>query len=279
MRLSIAIVNWNTSDLLEKCLESIRANDFEFEVVVVDNASDDFDLDSLLARFPEVKFIRNAENKGYAQGNNQAIGASVGDYILLLNPDVELRPGALQALVSFMESHPEAGAAGCRLERPDGRVEQSCRGFPTPMAIAAEYLGLSSLFPKWLGAYRMVGFQYDQEREVDQPMGSCLIMSRRAVDDVGAFDPQFPIFFNEVDWLMRAKNKGWKVYFTPSAEAIHLGGASTRQVRDKMRVESHRSLLRFYRKHYGRGIGYMLVAAAVYINMYVIHKPGKELRN
>jgi GT2 family glycosyltransferase len=279
MRLSIAIVNWNTTALLEKCVESIRTNGFECEIIVVDNASEDFDADNFAAKFPEVKIIRNTENVGYASGNNQAIESSSGEYILLLNPDVELKPGALKALVEFMDAHPDAAAAGCRLVKPDGRIERSCRGFPTPGAVAAEYLGLSRLFPRRFGSYRMVDFAYDQEAEVDQPMGSCLILSRKAVDQVGVFDPQFPIFFNEVDWCLRAKKVEWKVHFTPSAEAVHLGAASTSQVADKMRVESHRSLLRFYRKHYGRGIGYLFVALATYINMHVIRKPGKELRD
>lgn len=279
MRLSIAIVNWNTTALLEKCVESIRANGFECEIIVVDNASSDFSAVIFTAKFPEVKTIRNTENVGYAMGNNQAIEASSGDYILLLNPDVELKPGALKALVEFMDAHPDAAAAGCRLTKPDGQIERSCRGFPTPGAVAAEYLGLSKLFPHRFGSYRMVDFTYDREAEVDQPMGSCLILSRKAVEQVGVFDSQFPIFFNEVDWCLRAKKNGWKVYFTPSAEVVHVGAASTSQVADKMRVESHRSLLRFYRKHYGRGIGYLFVTIAAYLNMYLIRKPGKELRD
>lgn len=279
MRLSIAIVNWNTTALLEKCVESIRANDFECQVIVVDNASDDFDFDAFTLRFPEVEVIRNTENVGYAGGNNQAIEASSGEYILLLNPDVELRQGALKALVEFMDTHQDAAAAGCRLVRPDGSIDRSCRGFPTPGAVAAEYLGLSKLFPRRFGGYRMLDFGYDQEAEVDQPMGSCLILSRRAIEQIGVFDPQFPIFFNEVDWCFRAKKNGWKIYFTPSAEAVHVGAASTSQVAAKMRAESHHSLLRFYRKHYGRGIGYLFIAFAAYMNMYFIRKPGKELKD
>lgn len=279
MRLSIAIVNWNTTALLKKCLESIRENGFECEVIVVDNASEDFDAETFAAKYPEVKIIRNTENAGYALGNNQANEASSGDYILLLNPDVELKFGALQALVEFMDAHPDAAATGCRLIKSDGRIERSCRGFPTPGAVAAEYLGLSRLFPRRFGGYRMTDFTYDHEVEVDQPMGSCLILSRKAVEQIGVFDTQFPIFFNEVDWCLRAKKCGWKVYFTPSAEVVHVGAASTSQAADKMRVESHRSLLRFYRKHYGRGIGYVFIALAAYMNMYLIRKPGKELRD
>ncbi|MBI2844035.1 MAG: glycosyltransferase family 2 protein [Armatimonadetes bacterium] len=273
VRLSIAIVNWNTSSLLEACLNSIyrRAPGFGFEVIVVDNASADFDADAFRARFPDARFIQNDSNLGYAKGNNQAIEGSSGDYILLLNPDTEVTSGALERLVEFMESHSDAAAAGCRLVRPDGSVERSCRSFPDPAKVCFEFLGLSRLFPRSrvFGAYRMTWFGYDREIEVDQPMGSCLIISRKAIDEIGLIDEDFPIFFNEVDWLYRAKAGGWKVYFTPAAEVIHHGGASTKQLRRRMRKESHKSLAKFYEKHYRHRLFspvYWLILAAIRVN-------------
>lgn len=254
MRLSIIIVNWNTSKLLETCLESIYRNPpaFNFEVVVVDNASSDFNPKEMAEKFKQTVFIVNSENLGYAEGNNQAIKAVSGDYVLLLNPDTEVKNDALTVLVEFMEAHPEAAAAGCRLVRPDGTIDRSCRGFPEPGPVAAEFFGLSRLFPnsRKLGAYRMTWFDYNEEVSVDQPMGSCLILNRKTINEIGVFDQDFPIFFNEVDWCYRAKQARWQIYFTPSAEIIHHGGGSTKQVRREMRRESHRSLIRFYRKHY-----------------------------
>ncbi len=255
MRLSIAIVNWNTTDLLQGCLRSIAAHPpaVEYEIIVVDNASDDFREKLFRIRFPDVKLIANAANEGYAKGNNQAISQSVGAYVLLLNPDTEVTEGAIENLLEFVEIHEDAAAVGARLLRPDGTVERSVRGFPYPAAIACEYLGLSRLFPRnaAIGRYRMSGFSYARDAEVDQPMGSCLMLSKRAIEDVGLFDESFPIFFNEVDWLYRAKQKGWKVFFTPRATVIHYGGASTSQVdRRKMIRESHDSLIKFYRKHF-----------------------------
>ncbi|OFX18130.1 MAG: hypothetical protein A2Z18_04220 [Armatimonadetes bacterium RBG_16_58_9] len=255
MRLSIAIVNWNTNDLLESCIRSIEKYHptAAYEIIVVDNASEDFDYQKFSGQFPQVKFMANEENAGYARANNQALEASAGDYVLLLNPDTEVTENALEHLLRFMESHEGAAAAGCRLVRPTGEVEQSVRSFPAPGPIAWEFLGLSRLFPKsrTFGAYRMTYFDYDTEARVDQPMGSCLILSRRAIDKVGLMDEQFPIFFNEVDWLYRAKQTGYEVYFTPDATVIHHGAASTKQAgRRKMARESHDSLLRFYAKHY-----------------------------
>jgi len=254
MRLSIAIVNWNTSGLLESCLDSIYRNmpPFEFEVIVVDNGSDDFYESRFRGRFPSVKFIRNNNNIGYAAGNNQAILAAKGEYILLLNPDTELLSGTLESLVKFMDEHTDAAAAGCRLVKPNGMVDRSVRSFPDPWAISADFLFLSRLFPKsrLFGRYRMTWFNYDEDTEVDQPMGSCLILRGKAVKQIGVMDEQFPIFFNDVDWCYRAKQAGWKIYFTCSAEVVHHGGASTRQIKKQMIHESHKSLIDFYRKHY-----------------------------
>ncbi len=273
MDLSIVAVNWNTKDYLRRCLSAIRADppDRELEVIVIDNASADGSAEMVRQEFAEVQLIENRENTGYARGNNQGIEASQGRYVLLLNPDVEVSPGTLDALVEFAEAHPDAAAVGCRLVGPDGRVERSCRSFPDPLAVLFEYAKLSRLFPKsrLFGRYRMTYFDYASEAEVDQPMGSCLLMSRAALHDVGLFDEQFPIFFNEVDWCYRAKQKGWKVYFTPAAEVIHVGGASTRQRRPAMIRESHRAMREFYEKHYRRslpGLAYRLIVAAMSIN-------------
>ncbi len=254
MRLSIAIINWNTSRLLEGCLDSIFRNAprFEFEIIVVDNNSGDFEEDVFRSRFPTVRLIRNSSNIGYAAANNQAINECKGEYVLLLNPDTEALPGAIESLVSFMDNHADAAAAGCRLIKPNGAVDRSIRSFPDPWAIASDFLFLSRLFPKSrvFGRYRMTWFEYDKDIEVDQPMGSCLIIRRDAIKQVGLMDEQFPIFFNDVDWCYRARQAGWKIYFTCSAEFIHYGGASTKQIRKQMIHESHQSLIRFYQKHY-----------------------------
>jgi len=270
MNLSIVIVNWNTRERLAGCLESIRADPPESgcEVIVVDNASSDGSAEMVGERFPEVILIENAENLGYAKGNNQAIERSGGKYILLLNPDTELRSGALDVLIRFARNHPDVAAVGCRLVGQDGTVQKSCRSFPRPLPILFEYLRLSRLGGVF-GAYRMTHFDYAHEAEVDQPMGSCLLISRKALDDIGKFDEDFPIFFNEVDWCYRAKQKGWKVYFTPEAEIVHYGAASTKQVRAEMVKESHKSLRKFYDKHYKGEIPapvYGIMTAAIAVN-------------
>lgn len=277
MQLSIIIVNWNTTGLLTALLKSIErhAPSCEHEVIVVDNASDDFDEQAFKSEFPLVRLIANSTNNGYARGNNQALALAKGDYVLLLNPDTEVTEGAIDSLLTFMTSHPDAAAAGAKLIRPDGTIDRSVRSFPYPGAIAWEFLGLSKLFPnsRAFGAYRMTYFNYDKVAEVDQPMGSCLILSRSALDETGVFDEQFPIFFNEVDWLYRARTQGYKIYFTPDATVIHHGAAGTRQAgKRKMTCESHKSLLRFYNKHFKGKIAapvYWLTYTCIRISMGV----------
>ena len=253
-RLSIAIVNWNTRDLLLDALAGIYASSppFAFEVIVVDNASTDGSAAAIAERFPQVVLVANADNSGYARGNNQAIERARAAYILLLNPDVLLPPDALERVVAFMEEHPDAGALGVRQIHPDGRLQRSVRGFPTPPAVLWELMGLSRLLPKSrsFGAYRMTWFDYAHVAEVDQPMGTFLLIRRAALAQVGPLDEAFPIFFNEVDWCLRCRRAGWKIYFTPDVEIVHYGGASTVQVGAAMAWESRRGLLRFYAKHY-----------------------------
>lgn len=254
MKLSIVIVNWNTRDYLLGALRTIYSAPppFAFETIVVDNASADGSAEAVRREFPGVTLLANDRNAGYAAGNNQGIAAATGDYVLLLNPDVEVPPGALEGAVRIAERTPRLGALGVRQLNPDGAVQPSVRGFPTPANVLCEALGLSRIFPRSrrLAAYRMRWFGYDREADVDQPMGTFLLIPRPALEDVGLLDERFPIFFNEVDWCYRARQRGWRIVFTPEVWITHYGGGSTRQVAPAMAWESRRGLLDFYRKHY-----------------------------
>jgi GT2 family glycosyltransferase len=221
-------------------------------VVVVDNASRDGSAEMVRTQFPEVELVEPGRNTGYAAGNNLGLQAASDPYILLLNPDTELQPGVIDILSDFLDRHPRAAVAAPQLFSPDGSIQRSCRSFPTPASIAAELTGLSRAaryFPA-LGAYRMTDWPHDSERPVDQPMGSCLLMRREAIDAVGLMDERFPLFFNEVDWLYRVKAAGWEIWFTPKARVLHHLGGSTRQIRIRAAWLSHTGLHMFYWKHY-----------------------------
>lgn len=253
-KLSVVIVNWNTRQMLLDALASIYSAPppFPFEVFVIDNASKDGSAEAVANAYPQVLLMANRDNKGYAEGNNQGIERAQGEFILLLNPDVILPEGGLQKAVAFLEADPKAGALGVKQVHPNGELQRSVRGFPSPLAIWWELIGFSRIFSSspFFGAYRMTWFPYDRVAEVDQPMGTFLMMRRAVVEQIGGLDLAFPIFFNEVDWCLRCKRLGWKIYFTPEVEIIHYGGASTSQVGAAMAWESRRGLLRFYAKHY-----------------------------
>ncbi len=274
MRLSVCIVNWNTQGYLRECLtalESYPPLGQEMEVIVVDNASTDGSAGMVAAEFPGAVLIASSVNLGYAEGNNLTLARATGDALLLLNPDVIVHPESLTRAAGFAAAHPGIAAFGCRLVGTDGKTQSSLRSFPDPGPVLWEYLGFSRLFPhsRLFGTYRMTWFDYESSIEADQPMGSFLWISRSAYDAVGGLDPQFPIFFNEVDWCWRAKRgHGLPIWYTPDVVVTHYGGGSTRQVKASMVRESHRSLLRFYDKHYQRIAPPMkwLIRTAVLLN-------------
>ncbi|MFN3689562.1 MAG: glycosyltransferase family 2 protein [Fimbriimonadales bacterium] len=265
--LSICIVNWNTRDLLRACLRSIyRYPPPEpFEVIVVDNASADGSAAMVTREFPQATLISNTANLGYAHGNNQALQRAQGEFVLLLNPDTEVFETTLGNALAFLRAHPEAGAIGAKQLFPDGRVQPSIRGFPTPANLLFEITGLARLFPRSrrLGGYRMRWFTYATLAEVDQPMATFLMTRRAVIEQVGLMDEAFPLFFNDVDWCYRIKQAGWKIYFVPEVQILHHGGASTRQVRLSAIRESHRALEAFYRKHYRAQLNPLLYALCI----------------
>lgn len=267
--LSVLIVNWNTRDLLRACLRSLRAFPSRLEpmeIVVVDNASTDGSAEMVRTEFPEAILIANPKNAGYARGNNLAFERATGELLLTLNPDTETREGTLDGAIDALRRHSEAGAVAVRLVGTDGETQRSVRGFPTLLNIAGDVLKVGR-------GYRLPDFDYDMEGPAPQPMGTFLLFRREALEDpLRPFDESFPIFFNEVDLLKRLHDRGWATIYTPRASLLHHGGESTKQVRKAMIWESHRSLVRYLRKHSGTGLRALalpLLAFAVYLAAFV----------
>lgn len=253
MALSIIVVTWNSQEFIRNCLDSIflSGGNFSSEVIVVDNASSDQTTKIVEELYPQVNLIQNKKNLGYAKANNQGIEVATGEHILLLNPDTQVLEDALSLMCEFMEENPKIGALGPKLLNPDKSVQLSCREFPTFSTLVWEFLGLSRLFPKSkvFGKWKMGYFDFDEPREVDQPMGSCLMLRRETLEDVGVFDENFVMFFNDVDLCYRIKKSGWKIYFYPEAKVIHHKGASTRKAKAKMIWLSHLAFYKFFKKH------------------------------
>jgi GT2 family glycosyltransferase len=229
----------------------VSAGNLSLEIIVVDNNS--FDKTGRIVEqfYPQVNLIQNKKNLGYAKANNQGIEEVRGEYILLLNPDTQVLEDALSLMYEFMEENPKIGALGPKLLNPDKSVQASCREFPTFSTLVWEFSGLSRLFPKSkiFGRWKMGYFDFDKPREVDQPMGSCLMLRRKTLDDVGIFDENFGMFFNDVDLCFRIKKRGWKIYFYPEAKVIHHKGASTKKAKAKMIWLSHLAFYEFFKKH------------------------------
>lgn len=272
MRLSVIVVSWNVSKLLDKCLTTLKRDleGIESEVFVVDNASADDSVELVRRNHSWVKLIANDENLGFAKANNQAMKLSSGDYVLLLNPDTEVLPNAIPHLIAFLEANQKAGIVAPQLINSDGSIQRSCRAFPTFAAMLYELIGLSKLFPQnpTFGAYKMLDFDHNEMREVDQPEGACLMLRRKVIDEVGVLDDGFFMLFEEVDWCYRIKQAGWQIWFDPQAKVIHHYGQSIKQVKARMILSSHRGLYRFWSKHYAGGRWYL--HAFVYAGLMVL---------
>ncbi len=264
MKLSICIVNWNVSSLLEKCINSIIENRpaHDFEINIVDNASRDSSVDMIRNVFAQeiksgiVNLIQNKENVGFSAGNNQAIAISKGAYILLLNPDTEVTKNSINILTEFLDKNIEAAIIAPKLLNSDGSLQRSCMGFPTFGAMAMRQTFLEALWPSnpFTKKYMMSDFKYNMTSEVDQPMGAALLIRKESLDKVGVFDESSFMFFDEVDLCKRLKDKGWKIFFTPAAEVIHHGGKSVKKW-GNFNLSKHwtRSRNIFFKKHYGHG--------------------------
>lgn len=251
MKLSIIVVNWNTCEYLRDCLASVYANppSCDFEVWVVDNNSRDDSRHMVKDRFPQVNLISNGQNVGFARANNQAIRQSNGQYVLLLNSDTKVKPGALDALMTFADENPQAGAVGAQILNADGTLQISC--YPAPTLSRELWYLLHLDYLRAYGEYRMETWNPCEPRPVDILLGACLLLRRAALDEVGLLDEDFFMYSEEVDLCYRLKGKGWQIFWAPQAKIIHYGGQSTTQVAAKMFVQLYRSKVMFFRKHYG----------------------------
>jgi N-acetylglucosaminyl-diphospho-decaprenol L-rhamnosyltransferase len=243
---SVVVVTYDALPWIDRCLASVDG----YETVVVDNGSTDGTAERVRERHPEVQILER-ENRGLAAGWNAGIAATDKQYVFLLNADAWLADdGSLDALVDVAEAHQRAAVIGPRLRFPDGRVQRSVRGFPTPWRIATEYLFLRKLAPRSraLNAFYAGGFDHAHERRADFVMGAAMLVRRAAIDEVGPLDEDFFLFSEETDWCYRFAQAGWDVLFTPQAEVVHVSGAVHGGRMFKENVRGH---LRFLLKHHG----------------------------
>lgn len=267
--LSIVIVNWNAGQYLAQCLESIRSSSahLRIETVVVDNASTDNALEGIERQFPEAVFIHNPSNVGFARANNVGFEKCNGRSILLLNPDSVICDNALSRMLDVLDSHQEYGAVGCKILNGSGEIDfNGGRSTPTIAREITSRLRLSKLARGWPPASStlMEHWDHSTSRQVEVLSGACMMARRKVLELVGGMDPHFFLYGEDVDYCVRMRKAGFKIYYCADATIVHYGAKSTTPVEGAMKLEGVKSLRYFYRKHGGAiaGIGYDLVLAS-----------------
>ncbi len=251
--LSITICSWNTEDDLRICLESLQAvrNEANFEVIVVENNSQDGSPDLVKNKFPWVTLFEMSQNVGFTGGQNYAIEHRRGRHVMMLNSDTIVHEGAIAKLMEYAEAHPEAGMIGPRLLNSDGSLQFSCRRFPNPVAALFRNTPIGRLFPKnrFTRDYLMQDWDHSKEREVDWVSGAALFAREDVIDKIGILDPDYFMFCEDVDWCWRCGRAGYKVMYLPDSVITHAIGRSTDKAPNRMIGRFHSSMYRFYKKN------------------------------
>ncbi len=259
MDLSISIVNWNTCELTSDCIRSIYENtlDTAFEIIVVDNASDDGSVEAFRREFPEVNVIANEENVGFAKANNQAYEKSQGKYFVLLNSDTLCHEGALDVMAKYMDQHPEVGICGPLVLNSDGSLQYSWAKFPS---VASEALGTLDRRVASAGKLPVTSEEVIEigDFAVDWIGGACMTIRSGALDEVGLMDDSLFMYSEETDWCMRFACAGWRIHVVPDSAITHFGGSSSSKVRVETLKRLADSKLKFFRKHFGAGSAFIL---------------------
>lgn len=280
--ISICIVTYKARDYLRECLVSIEENTqlIQYEVIVVDNGSQDGTKELLEIEFPEVQFIENDTNVGFTRPMNQAMQVSNGRYLLQLNPDSVVLPDALEKMVNFMDECPEVGICGPKVLNRDLTLQKSCRrGESRPWAVLSYFLGLAQLFPdrKYFGEYQMSYMDEDEIHPVAGVAGSCMLIRRDVILQIGYLDERFFAYQEDADICFRTREVGWKVYYYPEAHIIHYGGQGGSRVHPYRSIyEWHKSYWLYYRKNLAKDyfflfnwFYYMLMLIKMLISLFL----------
>jgi len=253
---SIIIVAWNVKDFVHNCLKSVyeQTKGITFEVIYVDNGSEDGSVDMVTKEFPEVRIIKNEKNEGFTKANNQGIQISKGRYVLLLNSDTIVLDNAITKTVKFADSHPEAAVVGCKVLNSDSTLQRNCFMYPSilNMLLSAIYLHKFFSKSKFFGRERMTWWDFNDVREVETVGGCFSLVRRKAIDQVGLMDETYFVYGDDPDWCYRFKKSGWKIIFTPNGQIIHYDGQNTQSMTRKFFWQLNGSRLIFMKIHKSR---------------------------
>lgn len=257
--LSIIIVNYNVKEFLQNLISSVlkAGQKIKYEIIIVDNASDDGSVEFLREKFPDIKLIINEKNLGFSKANNAGLSIAKGKYILLLNPDTIVQEDTFERMIDFFEQSPDAGMVGCKILNPDGTLQLSCRrSFPGPWTSFCKVTGLSNLFPnnKLFARYNLTYLDENQTYEVDAISGSFMMIKRETYEKVGNLDEQFFMYGEDLDWCYRVQKEGYKVYYVHDTQIIHYKGESTKRSSIDETKIFYNAMHLFVKKHFANSL-------------------------
>ena len=282
LKLSVIIVNFNSEKFLLECLKSIEKSSLpmdNFEVIVIDNASNDNSMISVPQKFPAVKFIKLEHNIGFARANNLAIKKARGEYILILNPDTVIPSATFKTILKFLDKNPQTAVVTARLNLADGTLDDAChRGFPTPWNAFCYFSGFASLFPnsRIFNGYHLGFTDLNKVHEIDSCVGAFMMVRKSAGTACGWFDESYFWYGEDLDFCYRVKKMGWQIIYLPQASITHYKGVSSglkkhslhlssADLETKIRATRARfEVMRiFYHKHYQKGF-YKLLTPLIF---------------
>jgi len=284
MDLTTIIVNYNTANLLPKCITALRdaTSNISNEILIVDNASKDESVALLQRDFLDCTLIFNDKNVGFGRANNQCVPLITGRYVLLLNTDAFVSDCTVEKTIQYMEENPKCGVLGVKLLGRDGELQPSCRYFPTVWNVFLRSTGLQGFF-KVTQAVDDMGWAHDVVRQCDWVPGCYYLIRREVIEQVGLFDPQYFLYYEEVDHCFAVKKAGWKVCFFADTSVVHIGGESAKSLGnltagrqfDILQIESE---LLYFRKNHGRMVVFCHLLLVTLLDMVNVAKKALKLK-
>lgn len=275
MQISIIIVNYNSGEFLGRCLDSLVRSSGSCEIIVIDNCSQDESIalaGKKISAHERVKFVINEQNLGFAAACNIGVRVATGENLLFLNPDCQVQADALAVMARFLADNPAVGMVGGLVRNNDGSFQPTCcRKIPTPFSVCREIIGKNDK-ARW---------PLDSPVEVEAISGACMMVRRGAMEEVGLLDDNYFLHCEDLDWCLRFKQKGWRIFMVPEARIIHEKGVCSRKTPLLVEWHKHQGMVLFNRKHhkkmYSRYV-YPLMIAGIWLHFIVI-TPAKIIRN
>lgn len=265
---SVVMVNYNTREMtlaaIEALKRSVRDPDFTMEIVLVDNASSDGSVEAIRERFPDVRLVPSEVNLGFGVGNNHGAAVARGKALFMLNSDTEAEPGAVETLFEYLNRDPKRGVAGAYLEYPDGTRQPSILRFPTVWRIFCVFFWLDRIPHRFFSGMFDLGADPAQEGEIEVAHGAAMMVRRNVFEEVGGFDPDFFMYFEECDLCRRIAERGYTVGYTPKSRIVHFEGASSRERPWWFFRVLRESRMIYARKHFGP-LGRLAVVVIVHL--------------